>query len=127
MKERDFQMYLNFEQHRVKDRFFNQLDEETVQGLSAAQKKDIMRALVRAFLYPSARIVDIRWVFTLFQNKFFLVYMFGREVRDGEPRYFSRFLSRSKWVPNTLFMLLVGWILFCSVFGMVDVFRWIFS
>ncbi len=127
MKERDFQMYLNFEQHRVKDRFFNQLDEETVQGLSAAQKKDIMRALVRAFLYPSARIVDIRWVFTLFKKKFFLVYMFGREVRDGDPRYFSRFLSRSKWVPNTLFVLLVSWILFCSFFGMVDVFQWIFS
>jgi len=127
MKERDFQMYLNFEQHRVKDRFFNQLEEETAESLSSTQKKDIMKALVRAFLYPNPRIVDIRWAFTLFQKRYFLVYMFGREARDGEPRYFSRFLSRSKWIPNTLFVLLVGWILFCSLFGMADVVRWILS
>ena len=127
MNERDFQMYLNFEQHRVKDRFFNQLEEETAESLSSTQKKDIMKALVRAFLYPNPRIVDIRWAFTLFQKRYFLVYMFGREARDGEPRYFSRFLSRSKWIPNTLFVLLVGWILFCSLFGMADVVRWILS
>ncbi len=127
MKERDFQMYLNFEQHRVKDRFFRQMNEETVRSLSSDQKRDIMRALVRAFLYPSPRIVDIRWAFTLFKKRYFFVYMFGREIRDGEPRYFSRFQSRSKWLPNTLFVLLASWILFCSVFGMIDVLKWAFS
>jgi len=127
MKERDFQMYLNFEQHRVKERFFRHLSEETTQSLSGDQKRDIMRALVRAFLYPSSRIVDIRWTFTMFQSRFFLVYLFGRESREGEPRYFSRFLSRSQWLPNTLFVLLVVWILLCSLFGMADVFRWIFA
>jgi len=98
-----------------------------VRGLSPDQRRDITRALVRAFLYPSPRIIDIRWVFSFLKNRYFVVYMLGREARDGEPRYFSRFLSRSKWVPNTLFVLLVSWILFCSVFGMADVVRWIFS
>ncbi len=127
MKERDFQMYLNFEQHRVKDRFFNQLNAETVQGLSSDQKRDIMRALVRAFLYPSPRILDIRWVFSLLQTRYFLVFMFGREARDGEPRYFSRFLSRSKWLPNTLFLAFFIWTIFCSILGMFQVLKWIFS
>jgi len=127
MKERDFQMYLNFEQHRVKDRFFSRLSPETAQGLSADQKRDIMRALVRAFLYPSPRILDIRWVFSLFQERYFLVFMFGREAREGEPRYFGRFLSRSKWLANTVFLICVIWILFCSLLGMTQVVRWISS
>jgi len=127
MKERDFQMYLNFEQHRVKDRFFNQLSAETLQGLSSDQKRDIMRALVRAFLYPSPRIIDIRWVFRFLQERYFMVFMLGRESRDGEPRYFSRFLSRSQWLPNTLFLALVAWTLFCGAVGMFRVLRWLFA
>jgi len=127
MKERDFQMYLNFEQHRVKDRFFNQLNPETARGLSPDQKREIMRALVRAFLYPSPRIIDIRWVFSLLQSRYFLVLIFGRESREGEPRYFSRFLSRSQWLPNTVFLLLLTWILFCSMLGMFQVLKWIFA
>ena len=59
MKERDFQMYLNFEQHRVADRFFRQMDPEVQQSLSPVQKKDITRALVRSFLSPGRRIVDL--------------------------------------------------------------------
>jgi hypothetical protein len=127
MKERDFQMYLNFEQHRVKDRFFSHLNPETAEGLTSDQKREIMRALVRAFLYPSARILDIRWVFNWLQEKYFLVFMFGREARGGEPRYFSRFLSRSQWLPNTLFLIFLCWILLTSFVGMIEVLQWIFS
>ena len=50
MKERDFQMYLNFEQHKLADRFFNKMDPEVIDSLTERQKKDIMRALVRSFL-----------------------------------------------------------------------------
>lgn len=127
MKERDFQMYLNFEQHRVKDRFFGQMTPETVQGLTAEQRKDITRALVRAFLYPGPRILDIRWVFPFLQSRYFLVLLFGRESRSGEPRYFSRFLSRSQWLPNTLFLLVLIWVLFTSLVGMGEVLKWITS
>ncbi len=125
MKERDFQMYLNFEQQRVKDRFFKQMQPEIVQALSSDQKRDITRALIRAFLYPSPRILDIRWVFSLFQERFFLLFLFGRDSRQGDPRYFNRFLSRSRWVANTLFLILVIWILFCSILGMGQVLKWI--
>jgi hypothetical protein len=125
MKERDFQMYLNFEQQRVKDRFFKQMQPEIVQALSSDQKRDITRALIRAFLYPSPRILDIRWVFSLFQERFFLLFLFGRDSRDGDPRYFNRFLSRSRWVANTLFLILVVWTLFCSMLGMGQVLKWI--
>jgi len=127
MKERDFQMYLNFEQHRVKDRFFSRMSPEILQELTSDQKKDITRALIRAFLYPSRRILDVRWVFKLLQEKYFLVFLFGRESREGEPRYFSRFLSRSQWLPNLLFVILVIWVLFCSLLGMGQVLKWIIS
>ena len=127
MNERDFQMYLNFEQHRVTDRFFSRLDPETVEALTPKQLNNITRALVRAFLYPSRRLLDIRWVFPFFRNRYYLVILLGPEIREGEPRYFNRFLSRSRWMSNFLFLLLAACILFSSAVGLVQILGWLLT
>jgi len=126
MNERDFQMYLNFEQHRVTDRFFSQLEQDTIQALTPDQTKDITRALVRSFLYPSRRLLDIRCVFPFFKHRHYLVILFGPEIREGDPRYFSRYLSRSRWLPNALFLILVTGIFLCGAIGMFQIIGWMF-
>ena len=127
MNERDFQMYLNFEQHRVTERFFNRLEPEVRGSLTPEQRKDITRALVRSFLYPNRRLLDIRCVIPFFRKRHYLVFLLGPETREGDPRYFSRYLSRSKWFPNTLFLIFLAGVLFCSLLGIKQIFTWLFS
>ena len=126
MKERDFQMYLNFEQHKLADRFFQQMDPEILEGLAHNQRKDIMRALVRSFLSPGQKIVDLRWSFSFFKKKYYIQFFLGPESRKGEPRYYNRYLSRSRWFPNTLFILLAFGILFSAAVGIERILQWFF-
>lgn len=127
MRDRDLQMYLNFEQHRVADRFFDRMDPEVSKTFTPAQQTAIKRTLVRAFLSPSPKILDIRWVFSCLRRRFFLVFLFGREIREGDPRYFGRFLSRSRWLFNMLFLLLVVLVLFCALLGLRQVVAWLLA
>lgn len=127
MNDRDFQMYLNFEQHRLADRFFKNLDPEVLQSLDAAQKKDLSRALVRSFLSPSLKSLDLRWSFPWFKKQLYLSLFLGPELRQGEPRYYNRYLSRSRWLTNTLFLMAALGILFCALIGLERVLARVFS
>ncbi len=126
MKERDFQMYLNFEQHRVMDRFFSLMEPEIMESLDGSQKRDISRALVRSFLSPSRKLVDLRWNFSLFGRRYFLMFLLGPDSREGEPRYFGRYLSRSRWPANLLFLSMSLVVLLCTVVGAKQIIEWIF-
>jgi len=123
--ERDFQMYLNFEQHRLSDRFFSNVGSEVLESLNAAQKKGLTRALVRSFLSPSPKIVDLRCSFPWFKKRFYLDFFLGSETRQGEPRYYSRYLSRSHWLGNTVFLLGTLGVLVCAAVGLWDILSWI--
>ena len=126
MNDRDFQMYLNFEQYRVADRFFESLDPEILQTLTPTQKKDISRALVRSFLSPSQKCVDLRWSFPFIRKRRYLQVLIGSDMRDGETRYYNRYLSRSRWISNILFIVAIVCLLVCAGVGAEHVLASIF-
>ena len=126
MNDRDFQMYLNFEQYRLADRLFENMDPEVLQSLNPAQRKDLTRALVRSFLSPSPKFIDLRWSFPLLRRRRYLQVLIGSDRREGEPRYYSCYLSRSRWPANTFFLLVVLLILLCAGVGLQHVLAMVF-
>ena len=118
MNDRDFQMYLNFEQYRLADRLFENMDPEILRSLNPAQRRDLTRALVRSFLSPSPKFIDLRWRFPLLRRKRYLQVLIGSDTREGEPRYYSCYLTRSRWLANTVFLLVVLLTLFCAGVGL---------
>ena len=65
----------------VIERFYAQLDEHISEGLTPEQKGGIEKAIVASTLASRHRI-DIRRSFPFFGKRFYLVFLFGRDLRQ---------------------------------------------
>ena len=65
----------------VSERFYAQLDEHISEGLTPEQKDGIEKAIVASTLASRHRI-DIRRSFPFFGKRFYLVFLFGRDLRQ---------------------------------------------
>ncbi|WP_410751747.1 hypothetical protein [Citrobacter sp. U14242] len=65
----------------VIERFYAQLDAHISEGLTPEQKEGIEKAIVASTLASRHRI-DIRRSFPFFGKRFYLVFLFGRDLRQ---------------------------------------------
>ncbi|HGN9373819.1 TPA: hypothetical protein ACK11E_003875 [Citrobacter pasteurii] len=65
----------------VIERFYAQLDVHISEGLTPEQKEGIEKAIVASTLASRHRI-DIRRSFPFFGKRFYLVFLFGRDLRQ---------------------------------------------
>ncbi|MBA8196843.1 hypothetical protein HVZ23_03220 [Citrobacter freundii] len=69
----------------VIERFYAQLDEKISQGLTTEQKDGVEKAVL-AITLGSRHQVDIRRSFPFFGRRFYLVFLFGRDLRHWHRR-----------------------------------------
>jgi len=119
MRERETQMYLNFEQPRVMERVFSNMDSEVADTLTPKQKQGIERAITRSFLCPSKKVIDLRWVFPCIRTHYYIVLYMGQNLRSEEPRFFTRHLSRTRWLANSILVLFVSGYALCGIIGLI--------
>lgn len=67
-------------QPRVLERFYHALDEETSNTLTDKQKQAVERAVMDITLATRHR-VDFRRSFPLFSRRYYVVFLFGRDLR----------------------------------------------
>jgi hypothetical protein len=127
MGERETQMYLNFEQPRVIERFFARMEKDVLESLTPQQRQGVARAITRSFLYPSRKIIDLRWILALLRHRYDVTFFFGRDLRSEEPRYFSRHLSRTRWLANSVFLLCLMGFFLCGIIGLLWTLQKIFG
>ncbi|WP_213133466.1 hypothetical protein [Citrobacter sp. FP75] len=64
----------------VIERFYTHLDEQIAQGLTPEQKEGVENAILASTL-ASRHQIDIRRSFPFFGKRFYLVFLFGRDLR----------------------------------------------
>lgn len=64
----------------VIERFYTHLDETIAQGLTPEQKEGVENAILASTL-ASRHQIDIRRSFPFFSKRYYLVFLFGRDLR----------------------------------------------
>nr|WP_287855998.1 hypothetical protein [Klebsiella sp.] len=110
----------------VVERFYSSLDPEVEASLTAEQKQGIEQALVRASLASRHRI-DFRHSFPFLHRRYFVVFLFGRDLRKmpRESTLLGRFFSTLAITLAVLFVILavlLALYMFKSALG-IDVFK----
>lgn len=109
----------------VVDRFYASLDAEVEASLTPEQKRGIEQALVRATLASRHRI-DFRRSFPFFHRRYFVVFLFGRDLRkhsrDGALGRFFSTLAIMVALLLCILSVLLALYMFKSALG-IDVFK----
>lgn len=88
------------------ERFYNALDEKTVNSLTDEQKQALEKAVLDITLTTRHR-VDIRRTFPLFARRYYMVFLLGRDLRR-RPREESSPMHRLVVSLLVLLAILVG-------------------